>query len=159
MFIPAHGAPRARWRLAHLSDATAPDQVFMYHPPRSPAAYRQIVLYNVTGNKPVHAGRLVWQLCERCRQGSVHDISVDKGTRLDQFGRRAIKRALRDGPSFTWMTRSVAAIEILRAVAADVGVIFAAELKSCRHILAAGGREPSDPSLWDGPRPRREREI
>ncbi|MBO2454249.1 hypothetical protein J4573_44680 [Actinomadura barringtoniae] len=143
-----------------MSEAATPSQVFMYHPPRSPAAYRQIVLYNTAGKKPVHAGRLVWQLCERCRQGSVYEISVGKGTRLDHFGRRAIKRALRDGPSFTWsMTQETAAIETLREVAADLGVAFAADLDGCRHIRAGRDGDPSDPESWDGPRPRLEREI
>jgi hypothetical protein len=49
-------------------------------------------------------GMLVWMVCDACRVGSINKISLTIEHQGQGLGRRLIRRALNDGPGYTWQT-------------------------------------------------------
>ncbi|MFI7134303.1 hypothetical protein ACIBQ1_52155 [Nonomuraea sp. NPDC050153] len=73
----------------------------VYHPSTLPAGLREIYVYD-PGDYDI--ARLVWQVCDACRCGSINKISIDQEWQRQGLGRRLIHRALRDGPAYAWVT-------------------------------------------------------
>ncbi|MEV4364666.1 hypothetical protein [Nonomuraea sp. NPDC049625] len=105
---------------------------FVYHPPTRPAGLREIYVYDPDDHD---IARLVWQVCDECRCGSINKISIDPEWQRRGRGRRLILRALRDGPAYAWATsgQSPEARKFFPIMSAETGAAFTAHGPSCPH--------------------------
>ncbi|MFI7640508.1 GNAT family N-acetyltransferase [Nonomuraea sp. NPDC049400] len=105
---------------------------FVYLPPTDPAGLREIYVYD---RDDYDIARLVWQVCDACRHGSINKISIDQEWQRQGLGRRLIHRALRDGPAYAWITsgQSPEAKKFFPIMSAETGAAFTAHGPSCPH--------------------------
>ncbi|MFE1444081.1 GNAT family N-acetyltransferase [Streptomyces sp. NPDC058739] len=96
---------------------------FLYWPPRRPAGHRRIRMFDREG---YDIGTLVWMVCDDCRVGSINKISITIEHQRQRIGRRLIRRALADGPGYTWQTtgQSPEAKQFFPALEKETGVAF-----------------------------------
>ncbi|MEO3860996.1 GNAT family N-acetyltransferase [Acrocarpospora sp. B8E8] len=105
---------------------------FVYHPPARPAGLREIYVYD---SRDYDIARVVWQVCDQCRYGSINKISIDEGWQRQGLGRRLIHRVLRDGPDYRWVTSSQSpeAKKFFPAMSIETGAAFTERGPSCSH--------------------------
>ncbi|MEO3874707.1 GNAT family N-acetyltransferase [Nonomuraea sp. B12E4] len=122
---------RLRWWWTRITTPHAPLR-FVYHPPTRPTDLREIYVYDPDD---YDIARLVWQVCDECRHGSINKISIDQEWQRRGLGRRLIHRALRDGPTYAWATsgQSPEARKFFPIMSAETGAAFTAHGPSCPH--------------------------
>jgi GNAT superfamily N-acetyltransferase len=122
---------RLRWWWARISTPSAPLR-FVYLPPTDPAGLREIYVYD---HDDYDVARLVWQVCDACRHGSINKISIDQEWQRRGLGRRLIHRALRDGHAYAWITsgQSPEAKKFFPIMSAETGAAFTPHGPSCPH--------------------------
>jgi hypothetical protein len=93
-------------------------------------------------------GRLVWMICDNCRIGSINKISIIPDCHHKGLGRRLIRRALADGPDYTWQTtgQSPQAKQFFPALEKELGVAFPQHGGVCEHLSPPRGYQPSPSS-------------
>jgi hypothetical protein len=131
----------ARWLLARLLTPGARVR-FVYHPPAEPAGLRVIYMHDEQG---YDIGTLVWRICSTCHWGSINKISIDLDWQRQGLGRRLIRRALRDGVGYTWVTtnQSPDAKKFFPVLTAETGVIFTEGGTACQHVKHHRYRGPA----------------
>ncbi|MFF7146265.1 GNAT family N-acetyltransferase [Streptomyces nodosus] len=129
---------------------------FVYWPPRHPAGFRNLRMFDRDG---YDLGRLVWVVCDACRTGSINKISIDPDHHRQGLGRRMIRRALDDGPGYTWQTthRSPTARQFFPALEEETGIALPEYGGVCSHLSAPAGYRPSPAGRR--PRPVLERGV
>lgn len=131
----------ARWLLARLLTPGAKVR-FVYHPPADPVGLRRIYMYDQRG---YDIGTLVWQVCPACRWGCINKISIALEWQRRGLGRRLINRALRDGPSYTWVTSSQSpeAKKFFPALTAETRITFTERGPACTHVKDSKRYDPT----------------
>lgn len=152
--VPERLSP-LRWRWILLSTRHRPVR-FVYWPPRCPTGHRDLRVFDRDG---YDIGRLVWVVCDTCRVGSINKISIDPDHHRQGLGRRMIRRALNDGPGYTWQTtgQSPQAQQFFPALEKETGVAFPQYAGVCAHLASPAGYRPSPPG--GRPRPVLERSV
>jgi GNAT superfamily N-acetyltransferase len=142
------GLSPLRWRWILLT--TRHQEVrFLYWPPLQPTGHRNLRMFSRDG---YNIGRLVWVVCDACSIGSINKISIDPDRHRQGLGRRLIRRALADGPDYTWQTtgQSPQAKQFFPAMEEKLGVAFPEYGGVCEHLASPPGYQPRPP----GRRPR-----
>lgn len=152
--VPEYLSP-LRWRW--LVFVTRRQEVrFLYWPPRQPAGHRRIRMFDRDG---YDIGTVVWKVCDACRVGSINKISITIEHQRQGLGRRLIRRALADGPSYTWQTtgQSPEAKRFFSVLEKEMGTVFPQYGGVCEHLASPPGYQP--PPTDRRPRPVLERGI
>ncbi|MDT0449926.1 hypothetical protein [Streptomyces hesseae] len=137
-----------RWRWILLT--TQHREVrFLYWPPRQPTGHRDLRMFDRDG---YDIGRLLWVVCGACRVGSINKISIDPGHQRHGLGQRLIRRALTDGPGYSWQTtgQSPEAKKFFPALERETGIAFREHGGVCEHLASPPGYQ----TLLSGRRPR-----
>lgn len=89
-------------------------------------------------------GTLVWMVCDDCRVGSINKISITIEHQRQGLGRRLVRRALADGPGYTWQTtaQSPEAKQFFPAMETETGAAFPAYGGACEHLASPPGYRP-----------------
>ncbi|MGW7671570.1 hypothetical protein ACWGJX_31275 [Streptomyces sp. NPDC054775] len=117
---------------------------FLCWPPRHPAGHRDIRMFDRDG---YDIGRLVWMVCDACRVSSINKISIDPDAQRQGFRRRLIRRALADGPDYTWQTtgQSPEAKQFFPVLEKEMGVAFPQYGGVCELLAPPSGYGPPPP--------------
>ncbi|MYZ37980.1 MULTISPECIES: hypothetical protein [unclassified Streptomyces] len=123
---------------------------FLYWPAQHPAGHRRIRMFDRGG---YDIGTLVWKVCDACRVGSINKISITIEHQRQDLGRRLIRRALADGPGYTWQTtgQSPEAKHFFPALEKEMGTAFPQYGGVCEHLAPSPGHRPLPPGRH--PRP------
>jgi len=107
---------------------------FVYYLPAPQTGLRVVYMYD-QGYYDV--GTMVWRVCDACRIGIINKISVSTEWQRHGYGRRLIRRALRDGAGYRWLTthQSPDGRKLIDAISAETGITFNPPgQRVCEHV-------------------------
>lgn len=129
---------------------------FLYYQPHQTADRHRIRMYD---SERYDVGVLVWQVCATCELGCILKISINPEWQRRGYGRRLIRRAVRDCTTYHWTTtgQSPEAKAFFPVLAAELGHEFEERGGTCHHM------RDTQPTAYSrrrhGPRPVLERSI